>query len=94
MRRSLTIVSLAGVCAPARGAEPVASKAPIGPLDCRWTFGNHEPISMYRRTGGFSTGGIEGGALWLRQWHQWFDSEACPQVDAGPRTEHPAQPLL
>ena len=80
MRFSVAILLFAGVVAPAQGAESTGSKTAIDSLDCRWTFGNHEPISMYRRTGGFSTGGIEGGALWLRKWHHWFDSEACPQL--------------
>ena len=65
---------------PARGAEPASPKVFLDPLDCRWTFGNHEPISMYRRAGGPATGGIEGGALWLEEWHHWFDSEACTQL--------------
>ncbi len=74
------LLLLIGVVVPVRSAEPTASKVVVDPLDCRWTFGNHEPISMYRRIGGYSTGGMEGGALWLRQWHHWFDSEACPQL--------------
>ena len=47
------------------------------PLDRLWTFGNHEPISMYRRIGRQSTGGIEGGAHWLEDWHRWYDSQRC-----------------
>jgi len=35
---------------------------------------------MYRRAGKRVTGGIEGGALWLEDWHHWFDSEACPRL--------------
>lgn len=80
MRLPLAFALLVGLVAPIRSAEPVPPKVSIDPLDCRWTFGNHEPISMYRRSGGYTTGGIEGGALWLRQWHHWFDSEACPQL--------------
>ncbi|MDO5567297.1 MAG: hypothetical protein Q4G59_11620, partial [Planctomycetia bacterium] len=53
-----------------------AVKAPkLDRLSTVWTFGNHEPITMYRRIGGPSTGGITGGALWLEDWHHWFDSE-------------------
>ncbi len=48
----------------------------------RWTFGNHEPLSMYRRIGGGSTGGVTGGALWLDRWHEWYDSEACVEMMA------------
>ncbi len=42
-----------------------------------WTFGNHEPLTMYRRLGRRSTGGCEGGALFLDEWHHWYDSEEC-----------------
>ena len=52
----------------------------IDPLTCRWTFGNHEPISMYRRGGHRLTGGIEGSSEWLKEWHNWFDSEECPKL--------------
>lgn len=53
--------------------------AALEPLDMRWTFGNHEPITMYRRVGNKTTGGLEGGALWLKDWHAWYDAEA-PKV--------------
>ena len=56
------------------------SKSEIDPLSLRWTFGNHEPVSMYRRAGSKVTGGIEGSALWLEEWHQWYDSEACTRL--------------
>ena len=39
----------------------------LDPLGMWWTFGNHEPVAMYRRVGNRTTGGIEGGALWLRE---------------------------
>lgn len=55
----------------------------IDPLKTVWTFGNHEPVSMYRRVGRMSTGGIEGGALWLEDWHRGFDSEACVDLLQG-----------
>lgn len=42
-----------------------------------WTFGNHEPLNMYRRIGRNSTGGVPGGARWLADWHHWYDSEEC-----------------
>ena len=45
-----------------------------------WTFGNHEPLSMYRRIGRNSTGGVPGGALWLEKWHHWYDSEECAET--------------
>lgn len=55
----------------------------LDPIKTIWTFGNHEPISMYRRVGRTSTGGIEGGSLWLEDWHRWFDSEACVDMLQG-----------
>ena len=77
-------------CGPALAAPPDAaavesdppapSKIDFDPLDCRWTFGNHEPIAMYRRAGSRVTGGIEGGSLWLEDWHHWFDSEASTRL--------------
>ena len=50
--------------------------AALDPLGMRWTFGNHEPVAMYRRVGDRTTGGIEGSALWLEDWHRWYDAEA------------------
>ena len=47
-----------------------------------WTFGNHEPLNMYRRIGRKSTGGVPGGARWLADWHHWYDSEACAETMA------------
>ena len=46
------------------------------PLTTRWTFGAHEPYSMYRRMGKKSTGGIEGSAKWLGDWLNWWDEKA------------------
>ena len=50
------------------------------PLDMRWTFGAHEPYTMYRRMGVRSTGGIYGNCYWLRDWFNWWDSEECPKL--------------
>ena len=47
-----------------------------------WTFGNHEPVTMYRRIGNKCTGGVEGGALWLEEWHNWYDSDDCASAMA------------
>ena len=52
----------------------------LNPLDMRWTFGAHEPYTMYRRMGVRSTGGIDGNACWLRDWFEWWDSEDCPKL--------------
>ena len=57
----------------------VAYTAP-DPLDMRWTFGAHEPYTMYRRMGIRSTGGIHGNCYWLRDWFRWWDSEDCPKL--------------
>ena len=54
----------------------LAAAAALDPLAMRWTFGNHEPVAMYRRVGDRTTGGIEGSALWLEDWHRWYDAEA------------------
>jgi len=77
---SLAALALASVVAAADAAPAAPAKVALQPLDCRWTFGNHEPIAMYRRAGGKTTGGLEGSALWLEQWHHWFDSEASTQL--------------
>ncbi|MBE6397306.1 MAG: hypothetical protein E7046_09910, partial [Lentisphaerae bacterium] len=53
-----------------------AVSAALEPIDMRWTFGNHEPVTMYRRVGNRTTGGIEGSALWLEDWHRWYDAES------------------
>jgi hypothetical protein len=81
MTRLVSIALLLFGVATALGAEPAKSaKVAFDPLDCRWTFGNHEPISMYRRAGNRVTGGIEGSALWLDDWHHWFDNEPCTRL--------------
>lgn len=71
------LLTLLCMTALAAGMPPEAGQINFDRLDCRWTFGNHESISMYRRIGGRSTGGMEGSARWLEEWHHWFDSEAC-----------------
>lgn len=62
------------------GVEAADTSTGFDPLECRWTFGNHEPLAMYRRAGGRSTGGADGSAAWLEPWHRWFDSEASTQL--------------
>ena len=47
----------------------------LDPLTTRWTFGAHEPYSMYRRMGKKSTGGIDGSAKWLGDWLDWWDEK-------------------
>lgn len=53
-----------------------AAQPQINPVDARWTFGAHEPYTMYRRVGRHCTGGINGNAKWLKPWMDWFDSES------------------
>lgn len=76
----LLALTVAGVVGAATAGPPASPKAAVDPLECRWTFGNHEPISMYRRAGNRVTGGIQGSALWLEDWHHWFDSEASARL--------------
>lgn len=81
MKYCFSMILLIACWTPAIAAEPSASeKIDFDRLDCRWTFGNHEPISMYRRAGRRVTGGIEGSALWLEDWHHWFDSEESARL--------------
>ena len=81
MKRSVRFVPLMLLAASlVAAAPPAVPPIDFDRLDCRWTFGNHEPISMYRRAGNRVTGGMEGGALWLEDWHHWFDSEDCPRL--------------
>ena len=68
-------IAMFGCAASAAGAY----NAP-DPLDMRWTFGAHEPYTMYRRVGARCTGGVQGGALWLRDWFRWWDSDDCPRL--------------
>ena len=60
-------------------ASIVAVAADIDPLTTRWTFGAHEPYTMYRRVGNHCTGGIDGNAQWVQEWLDWFD-EKSPEV--------------
>ncbi len=48
----------------------------LNPLEMRWTFGAHEPLTMYRRVGKKCTGGIDGNARWVKDWLDWFDSDS------------------
>ena len=75
------------VCKPAWAAgllaltSIVALAVDIDPLTTRWTFGAHEPYTMYRRVGKHCTGGIDGNAQWVQEWLNWFD-EKSPEVMA------------
>ena len=60
----------------AAGLAFAAHGAKLDPLEMRWTFGAHEPYTMYRRVGRHCTGGIDGNARWLKPWMDWFDAES------------------
>ena len=51
----------------------------IDPVTTRWTFGAHEPYTMYRRVGRACTGAIDGNAQWVKDWLNWFDDHS-PEV--------------
>ena len=53
----------------------------IDPLTTRWTFGAHEPYTMYRRVGKSCTGSIDGNALWVKDWLDWFDEHAPEKME-------------
>ena len=57
------------------------ASAEIDPLTTRWTFGAHEPYTMYRRVGKSCTGSIDGNALWVKDWLDWFDEHAPEKME-------------
>ena len=57
-------------------ASTTARDAVIDPITTRWTFGAHEPYTMYRRVGRHCTGGIDGNAEWVKPWLDWWDAES------------------
>ena len=88
MNENITIAMkkiLNHVCRPALAAAILAfvpaavAEINIDPLTTRWTFGAHEPYTMYRRVGRHCTGGIDGNAQWVQEWLDWFD-EKSPEV--------------
>ena len=63
-------------------ASALVSQSPaIDPTTTRWTFGAHEPYTMYRRVGTRCTGGIDGNAQWVREWLDWFDANAPAKME-------------
>ena len=58
-----------------------ASAPTLDPVDVRWTFGAHEPYTMYRRVGRPCTGAIDGNAQWVREWLDWFDAHAPEKME-------------
>lgn len=59
----------------------VAACGDIDPVTTRWTFGAHEPYTMYRRVGNHCTGGIDGNAVWVKDWLDWFDAHAPEKME-------------
>ena len=59
----------------------LAAALNIDPVTTRWTFGAHEPYTMYRRVGNHCTGGIDGNALWVKDWLDWFDEHAPEKME-------------
>ena len=63
-------------------ASALVSQSPeIDPIVTRWTFGAHEPYTMYRRVGARCTGSIDGNAQWVRDWLDWFDENAPTKME-------------
>ena len=59
----------------------LAAALNIDPVTTRWTFGAHEPYTMYRRVGRHCTGSIDGNALWVKDWLDWFDGHAPEKME-------------
>ena len=59
----------------------LAAAAEIDPVTTRWTFGAHEPYTMYRRVGNHCTGGIDGNAHWVKDWLDWFDEHGPEKME-------------
>ena len=90
---TLVFVFIAAISISLPAAEPAApAKIELDRLDCRWTFGNHEPIAMYRRAGGPTTGGMEGSALWLKTGITGSTKTAPAHGAVGP--QHASLPVL
>ena len=62
-------------------AAQAAQFVEIDPLTTRWTFGAHEPYTMYRRVGNHCTGGIDGNAQWVKPWLDWWDEHAPEKME-------------
>ena len=62
-------------------AAGVAQYVDVDPLTTRWTFGAHEPYTMYRRVGNHCTGGIDGNAQWVKPWLDWWDEHAPEKME-------------
>ena len=65
----------------AAGVAQAAQYVDVDPLTTRWTFGAHEPYTMYRRVGNHCTGGIDGNAQWVKPWLDWWDEHAPEKME-------------
>ena len=73
----VTFLSCASLLASGQDFESKKDSASmLDPLSMRWTFGAHEPYTMYRRVGAKCTGGIDGNAKWVKDWLDWFDADS------------------
>ena len=83
MKKKMTVVAFAAAAMLVGSPLSAADSAPvqIDPVDVRWTFGAHEPYSMYRRIGRRTTGGIDGNARWVGQWLDWWDAHAPEKME-------------
>ena len=78
----IAAIATAAICGCANDKKPTEQvtyepqKVALNSLDMRWTFGAHEPYTMYRRIGRKSTGGIDGNAKWVKPWLDWWDESA------------------
>ena len=77
MRKQVKIKMVAAMSV----AAWVALGVDIDPLTTRWTFGAHEPYTMYRRVGNHCTGGIDGNAQWVKPWLDWWDEHAPEKME-------------
>ncbi len=80
MKKQMTVKVLVAVAAAACAAQ-AAEYVNIDPLTTRWTFGAHEPYTMYRRVGNHCTGGIDGNAQWVKPWLDWWDEHAPEKME-------------
>jgi hypothetical protein len=62
-------------------ASTITRDVAVDPITTRWTFGAHEPFTMYRRIGRRSTGGIYGGSKWVKDWLDWWDEHAPARME-------------
>ena len=75
--RKIVVIAAAFLAFASAGAAEIE----IDPLTTRWTFGAHEPFTMYRRVGRICTGAIDGNARWVGEWLDWFDRHGPEKME-------------